>query len=169
MPKLVREIDSIFNLDEELLDSGGGGCCLGAISGVAEGLSVIPVPTSQEIIDASNQKLEAIENLTKRIYASVQDDNITPEDFILLSKIIKNRKLSLENYPGLGVAMLNRVGLLSLKTDNTPREALMIERSLQFLSDASEPEICPSQLNRLSMIGTHSFEDYGPIILENIN
>jgi hypothetical protein len=166
MPRLLGGIDSIFDLEDRLLDSGG--CCDFGGGVLASGLAEIQNPTPSEILSAEMAKTNILVNISKRIFRAIQDPEITIDSFVFFAKIVKNNKMSIDTHPGLVVAMFNKLEELSLNTDSTARQLLLLEKAEEFMLDASAPSICLSELTRNSYINTHTFEDYGQIILETI-
>jgi hypothetical protein len=161
-------IDSICGAEDGLPGSSSGSCCDLGSDAVASGLEDNPVPTEQEQVTAEASKVNTLANIAKRIYKAIQDPELTIESFAVFAKVIKYRKMSMTSYPGLMVAMLTKLEALSAKVDTTARDLFLLTAAEEFLVDASSPSVCLSTLNRGAYIGTNTFEDYGPLVLENI-
>ena len=169
MPRLIRGITSIFNLEDSLLDSGGeGGCCKLGDTTLLPGLDEIPIPTTSEQLASENARVTAQSNMSRRIYTAMQDPDLSAEDFVFLAKVVRNNGSLIHGNPGLSIAFLTKLSDLSSNPNNSARDLLMLEKGREFLSEASAPSTCSLQLGRNTLIGTHTFEDYGPVILENI-
>jgi hypothetical protein len=168
MPRVLWNIDSICGLEDNLLGTSSGGCCDFGSDAVASGLEENPVPTEQEQVTAEASKVNTLANIAKRIYKAIQDPEMTIESFAVFAQVVMHKKMSMTSYPGLMVAMLTKLEALSAKIENTARDLLLLTAAEKFLADASSPSVCLTEFNRMAYIGTHTFEDYGQVILENI-
>lgn len=171
MPRLITDIPGVYDLENQLLSSGAGGtggCCVLGDGTLQLGLTDIPEPTEDDIILAADAAEDSLVNTMKRMYTSMQDPNFSPEDMMIFAKIAKDNQLQVLNAPGITVALLNKLASLLSVPSNTPRDLLMLEQARALLREASKPEICPDSMGRYTIVEDHTFDDFGRVILENI-
>ena len=169
MPKLVREIASVLDLEDALLNGGSGGACepLGD-SNLDYGLVPAPEVTPARVVTALMSRINIQENIKNRMHKSLSDSELLSDDMMVLAKVFSSSKLGSSVAPGLSVAMWEKLEELTLRPGNTPRDLLYLEKAQEFLLEAELPGICPTEASSSAFIGTHTFEDYGEMVLENL-